>query len=380
MRAAERLDALVCRLPENVLFLSGHWPLIGWSFLVLPLDGNPVCIVPHCDEKEAGEELWNAERISFSFGVLASGNPFDDIGAALKRIAFGKKWRRIGFEGGFETVAPSWNAAEVAIPAQITRKILEDVFGIGNLVDATELLNSQRATKTFREAEKIRIANEISTFGLKTFCEKVIPGISGVELVAEVERAIMIQGTGYKNVRRVRAFAQVSTGEAETADGFRPMEISTTRKLVSGEIALLELAVVADGFWCDRTRVRVAGKPDQRQINIFETLKTAQEAAIGKVRQGIKAGEVDEAARSIVRKAGFEKEFFHVTGHGIGLRYHEPVPLICPGSDLVLETGMVHTVEPGIYFAGFGGMRIEDDILVTDSGREIFGPFEKELS
>jgi Xaa-Pro aminopeptidase len=90
-------------------------------------------------------------------------------------------------------------------------------------------------------------------------------------------------------------------------------------------------------------------------------------------------GAVDEAARSVVRDAGFDREFLHVTGHGIGFRYHEPAPLICPDGDLALESGMVHTVEPGIYFPGFGGMRIEDDVLITGNGCEILGPYKKEL-
>jgi Xaa-Pro aminopeptidase len=92
------------------------------------------------------------------------------------------------------------------------------------------------------------------------------------------------------------------------------------------------------------------------------------------------AGELDETARAVVRDAGYDEPFLHVTGHGLGLRYHEPVPLICPGSDLVLEPGMVHTVEPGIYFNGMGGIRLEDNVVVTESGVEIMGPFEKKLT
>jgi len=375
----ENLDALVCRLPENVVFLSGYWPLNGWSFLAFPREGKPVCIVPHCEEKEAREELWDADCVSFLFGVLAAGNPYREIKNALIDISAGKNWTHIGYEGDFESVAPPWNAAEPAIPAETTRNLFKEVFGRESLVDATGFLISQRSCKTSYEIEKLRIVNEISAFGLKTFFELVAPGISGVEIVAEVEQAVMKQGTGYKGAKRVRAFAQVSTGVEETAAGFRPMVISSARNLESGDSALIEMGVVADGFWSDRTRFSVAGKHTEQQARIFEIIKSAQEAAIAQVRSGVTAGEVDEAARAIIRDAGYEREFLHVTGHGLGFRYHEPVPLICPGSDFVLEAGMVHTAEPGIYSPEIGGFRLEDNVVVTEDGCEVLGPAAKDF-
>jgi Xaa-Pro dipeptidase len=214
---------------------------------------------------------------------------------------------------------------------------------------------------------------------MEAFHGKVAPGVTGVELVAHVEYAVMTKGTGQDNTRRVRAFAQVATGPAETSLGFRPMEIATTRKMVEEDLALLELAVVADGFWCDRTRVAVAGAPTDQQREVFEAVVRAQEAAIAAVRSGVRAGEVDEAARALIREAGYDEGFFHVTGHGLGFRYHEPAPLIAPGSEEILETGMCHTVEPGVYLPAIGGIRVEDNVVVTENGAEVLGPFRKEL-
>ncbi|MFT5433034.1 MAG: Xaa-Pro dipeptidase [Myxococcota bacterium] len=378
MRAAmavEGLDALVCRLPENVVMLSGHWPLIGWSFLLFPREGTPLIVVPHCDEREARAELWDAECASFLFGVLAGGDPYASIAKELKRSTVGKGRMRIGFEGGFETVAPPWNAAEPAIPAAATRALLEEVFGADALVDATDLLMMQRAYKTSAEQEQLRRVNEISAFGLEVFMRDVDVGVSGIDMVTAVESAIVKRGTGYKGARCVRAFAQVSTGLADTAIAYRPMVVTTNRPLESGEPALLELAVVADGFWSDRTRVRVAGESSAVQRAALDTVRTAQAAAIAAVKPGVTTGEVDAAARDIIHAAGYsDEEFLHVTGHGLGLRYHEPTPLICPGGETVLEEGMVHTVEPGIYRADFGGFRIEDNIIVTADGGEVMGP------
>jgi Xaa-Pro dipeptidase len=374
------LDALVCRLPEHVVMLSGHWPLIGWSFLLFPRDGKPLLVAPHCDEREAAGELWEADRVTFRFGVLGAGDPYAEIARALRSAARGRGWRRLGFEGDFESVAPPWNAAEPAIPAAATRRLLEEVFGAAALVDATGLLHGLRACKTPREQAALRRVNEISRFGLEAFRQRVAPGVSGVELVAAVEQAIMVQGTGYQGARRVRAFAQVATGAAETAVGYRPMVISTSRPLESGDLALLELAVVADGFWCDRTRVRAAGRPTPAQQAAFAAVLAAQQAAIAAVKPGVAAGAVDQAARRVIHQAGYtDAEFLHVTGHGLGFRYHEPSPLLCPGGETLLREGMTHTVEPGLYRADWGGARIEDNILVTPAGAEVMGAFEAAL-
>lgn len=373
------LDALVCRLPENLLLLSGHWPMTGMTFLYFPADGTPLCVVPHCEEREARAELSAMDCVSYPYAVLGSGNPYEAVAKAFKKFIRGQRPAKVGFEGGFECVAPPWNMAEACVPASLTRTVLESVFGKKTLMDATDLLLGLRARKTAQEQERLRRVNEIAAMGLRAFHEKVAVGVSGIELLAHVEQTILTKGTGYKNARRVRAFAQVATGAAETALGYRPVEITTTRKLVPGDLALLELGVVADGFWADRTRVRVAGRPTPLQAQVFEAVCRAQQAAIAAVKPGVKASGVDEAARVIIRSAGYGKEFLHITGHGLGFRYHEPVPLIWPGGATVLEEGMVHSVEPGVYLADMGGIRIEDDILVTATGAEVMGPCEVRL-
>ncbi len=375
----EGLDAFICRLPENVLMLSGHWPLIGMTFFLLPVDGTPFCVAPRCDEEEAAGELWEGELISYPYGTLDAGDPLAAIAAVLKEACRGRGYGRVAFEGSFESIAPPWNAAEPAIPAAPTRAMLDDVFGRGSLVDGTDLLHELRARKTPGEQAKLRRANEIAAIGLRAFRAIVEPGVAGAEIASFVQHSIVTEGTLRAGGGRVRAFAQVSTGPEETSRGYRPMVISTSRKLEEGDPALLELGVVVDGFWSDRTRVCVAGTPGPEQQRIFDAVVRAQEAAIGAVRAGVAAGDVDEAARSVLREAGFEKEFLHVTGHGVGLRYHEPSPLIRPGGETVLEPGMVHSVEPGVYDPAIGGFRVEDDVLVTETGAEVLGPADKAL-
>ncbi len=183
----EKLDVLVCRLPENVLPLSGHWPMLGWSFMVFPLESGPLCVIPQCNENEAQTELWEADTVAYAFGVLSARNPYEDIAQALTKASAGRNWKHVGYEGNFESVAPSWNAAEHAIPAATTLNRLAEVFGRETLVDVTDFLQSQRSRKTPHELDRLRRVNEIAGFGMKTFHENAVPGISGVELVARVE-------------------------------------------------------------------------------------------------------------------------------------------------------------------------------------------------
>jgi Xaa-Pro dipeptidase len=195
-----------------------------------------------------------------------------------------------------------------------------------------------------------------------------------------VEREIMVRGTGYHGAVRVRAYAQVAVGPEESALGYRPNEVSTRRHLERGDVALLELGVVADGYWADRTRVRVCGEPTLEQSKVFDTVRRAQDAAAAAIRPGISGAEVDEVARSIIRDAGYAEFFPHITGHGLGFAYHESLPHLAPGEAGPLEEGMVTSVEPGVYFKPCGGFRIEDDVLVTATGSETFGSYRKSLT
>ena len=382
MRAAmqaQRLDALVARLPENVLLLSGFWPMIGATTLLFVAEGQSFCVIPHCYESEASCSLWDVETLYYRYGVLNSADRASSLQEALSRRADGKHWKRIGYEGDFEVIAASWNSAESIVPAERSLDLLRAAFPGSDLVDVSELIKTERQLKTAYEVTQLRIASEVSCFGLEAFERAAQVGVSGVELAAEVEREVMVRGTGYRGASRVRGYAQVAVGPDESANGYRPNEISTTRRLHDGEVALLELGVVVDGYWADRTRVRVAGRPDDTQLKIFETLVKAQEAAIAAMRTGTRAADVDAAARSVIREAGYEPYFPHITGHGLGFCYHESSPILGPTSKHVLEEGMLTSVEPGVYLSPFGGFRIEDDVLVTTQDAEVLGPFRKTL-
>ncbi|MCU1322257.1 MAG: aminopeptidase family protein [Acidobacteriaceae bacterium] len=374
-----QFDALVLRLPENVLLLSGFWPMIGAAFLVFPLDGTPVCIIPDCYKAEASSALRSVQPVFFSYGLTDSPPSDDAVRKLLSALPGALNWRRIGYEAAFEAIAPSWNSAESLVPAAGTVSLLQSAFPNALLVDASGLLKKERRTKTKYEISRLEIASEISAIGLEAFQHAVDVGRTGVELAADVEREVMVRATGYRGAVRVRAYAQVTVGPEETSLGYRPNVISTTRQLRRGEIALLELGLVADGYWADRTRARVAGTPSELQQAYFDTVVLAQEAAIASIKPGISASTVDMAARSTIQSAGFANFFPHITGHGLGFGYHESAPILGPRSQDVLEAGMLTSVEPALYDSSFGGIRIEDDVLVTSNGSKVLGPYLKSL-
>jgi len=372
----QRLDALVCRLPEHVLMLTGYWPVCAWVYAVFPRDGAGSCILPDTEEEEARAGLFRTRCLTYPFGTKDSPPQAESVLRLLKAAARG--WKRVGWEESSDTAAPACNAAELQIPSARSRLLLERAFGARRLVDASGLLRAEQVLKTPSEIEGVRKANLIANFGIQEFFRRVAPGSSGVELAAAVEGAIMVQGTGFQQARCVRAFAQVAVGP-ESARGWRPAELTTARRLEGGEVALLELAVVADGFWCDRTRARVAGEPTSEQREVHALVREAQAAAIAAVRPGAEAAAVDEAARGVIRGGGRDRQFMHITGHGLGYRYHEYAPLLAPGSRDLLQAGMIHSVEPGAYGPSFGGIRIEDDVLVTESGAELLAPVSSDL-
>lgn len=378
---AAQLDALVVRLPENVLLLSGYWPMLGLTTLVFPREGEAQLAIPEYYAGEASPCLWDgAKNVRwFRFGDLWSRDPMEETHDFLRDIAKGKGWRRIGYEGTFGMIAPAWQSSEILVPNENTKAMYASAFGDSELVDASALIQSERKRKTPYEAAKLRIPSEISCLGMEAFQRLVDVGMTGIELVAAVEAEIMANGIGYKGAQRVRAYAQVATGPDESGIAWRMNEISSTRRLQNGDAALLELGVVADGYWADRTRVRVAGQPTDEQARAFEVLVKAQEASCAALRPGITAIEADEAGRSIIREAGYDQFFPHITGHGLGFGYHESSPKLGPASPDVMEEGHFVSVEPGIYNRTLGGFRIEDDVLVTETGFEVLGPFRKSL-
>jgi len=152
----------------------------------------------------------------------------------------------------------------------------------------------------------------------------------------------------------------------------------TDRRIKKGELVTIDFGAEADGYFCDITRTVCIGRPTARQREIHALVQKAQSAAIQSVRPGVACKTVDAAARDTIKKAGQGNNFGHGTGHGIGLMVHEG-PTVSPLSRDRVEQDMLFTVEPGVYIPGWGGVRIEDMVLVTEKGVRVMTTLPREL-
>ena len=375
---AAKLDALVCRLPENVVMLSGYWPMNGFAFLIFPVEKDPVLIAP-LSEDGLARDSWVGDVRLFSWGLVDSGDPFEAIAQHLQEAAVDRdlKGARVGYEGSFEALAPPSVSAEPGACSGRTLGMIEAAFG-DRTFDATDLIHALRATKTPREVGHLRTVNDIARMGLRTFFDQVVPGHTEIGIASAVEATVLTGGIGHKGVRVARAWASIMSGPG-SAWAYKPYLPTTQRRLEGGDIALIELAVVADGWWADLTRTRVAGRTNSEQRERWQAVIDAQDAACSVMRAGVPARVVDRAARDVLAERGLARYFVHHTGHGLGLRYHEPEPFLHPAVEKPLAAGMVTSVEPGIYLPGWGGMRCEDDVLVTEEGIEVLSTFPRDL-
>ncbi len=365
--AKEGLDALICHLPENVVYLTDTWPHHGFSVAVLPREGKPLLFLPEVEEGYAKRE-W-ADIAPFGWGLLKDGDLYENyrrlISGAFHQL--GLKGKKVGADLGFEVIAPTYRAAEPVVPSGPWRELLHNLFAASTLVDATDFLQGVRAVKTGYELEKLRIANEIAEMGMREALAHLKPGMTEMQVGALVEYKIRADGPGHKGARLVRAEAEVGAGVSGTYKGTLLVP-STGYRLQEGDLVMIELATQVDGYFSDLTWMGAVGGPSPRQKELYNTLLEAQQAAAAKMCPGNSFEDPDRAAREVLGKAGLAGYDPHITGHGVGLRYHEFIPFLAPGSVGTLEEGMVSSIEPGIYLPEVGGLRIEDNVAVGPKG------------
>jgi len=371
----QNISAAVLRLPENVVLFSQYWPRNGFSFVFIPAEGDAWIIAPEGDKQEPYQGTIKNVRI-FPWIRIKDGNPYETLSTYLQELAqqYGiKEKAKIAVDNGADSIAPTLCAGEVLLPGPTTMNMLKKAFNTEELIPINAAINEIRAIKTEADIEKLQITNEIGIQGLDHFSKLTEkPRLREIDIAAEVEAYIAKQASGYKGATYGRAWVQISSG-TRTADAWFVGMISSSRKIQEGEFVMLEMGVVVDGYWADLTRTTVVGEPNEQQQKMFDVVKRAQAAGIQTVRDGVMVGEVDAAGRKIIEAEGLGEYFIHITGHGLGFAYHEPLPILAPGSDQVLKAGMVHSVEPGVYIPDVGGVRQEANVLVTETGSRILG-------
>jgi Xaa-Pro aminopeptidase len=214
-----------------------------------------------------------------------------------------------------------------------------------------------RLTKGKSEIEKLERAAAITDLAGEEVLSRLRVGLTELA-VAEMMAALIAEQGGSLSFETL-----VQSGPNSAMPHARP----SSRKLAAGDFVLLDFGAAFGGYKADSTRMAVMGEPSDRHAEIHQLVLDAHDAAIEAVRPGARTGDVDAAARRLIDAGGYGDRFFHRVGHGLGLEAHED-PSLDPGSDSVLEAGMTFTIEPGVYIPGWGGVRIEDDVLVEGAG------------
>jgi Xaa-Pro dipeptidase len=247
-----------------------------------------------------------------------------------------------------------------ALNIESWRALAKFLGGEKGLAADNSFIRELRKVKDEKEIELMRKAAELTSEGMRVAYETVATGMREYEVAAEIEYAMRKQGsygTAFETI--------VASGLCSAF----PHGGCSDKKIREGDLVVVDVGATYKFYRSDMTRTFVAGKPSEKQKELYQTVKTAQEKAFEAVEPNVKAKDVDGVARKIIADAGYGEYFVHNLGHGVGLEVHEP-PTLSPDSKDVLAVGNVVTVEPGIYLVGYGGVRIEDTVLVQRNGAE----------
>ena len=285
----------------------------------------------------------------------------------------------IGYEGSFEFIATQNISCEARIPSETGKRMLTEVFPEATFFDAFDLLREARTVKSPLEIERMRRACEVTCMGYTAAREVVCPGIKDCEVSAAVEAAIRAKGVGYKGARRARGYAFALSGERSSM--YRnPYFVTSDRTMQEGETSLIELDAYVDGYFCDMTRTMAAGKPGLLAQELWGIVHEELTGMLSLIKAGTPVREVCQVAKDIAEKHGYngKDNFVHQPGHGIGLQFHEP-PTIHVLSDEILEAGTIISLEPHVYIPGRIGMRLEENVVITQDGYDLLTNFPLEL-
>lgn len=237
------------------------------------------------------------------------------------------------------------------------------------LIPVQGWIEKLRAQKSPKEIERIRQATAIVDQVFEKVLTELRPGMTEREVATRLEILLREQGASSSSFPTI-----VASGERSAL----PHGLASPKPLNKGDFVTLDFGAWYEGYTSDITRTVVLGLADEKQKEIYHIVLEAQQKAIASIAPGMSGKQVDRVARDCITVAGYGEYFGHATGHGIGLEVHE-LPLLRKTSEDILEEGMVVTVEPGIYVPGIGGVRIEDDVLVTLSGQEVLTKAPKHL-
>ena len=364
LMAEEGLDALVIRAPDNVLYLTNFWGMKGYEAVVFPREGEPTLVCLEASADDAARTAWT-DDVRYLRGY-ADDDPRPPLARSIELVQpTAKGHGTIGLELSLGTQASDRMVGE---PTTFTHDWFHS-FGT-DIADATPLLARARALKTAQELERMRLANEIAAAAMEHARAKLRPGMKESEAASLWAGFVHGEGTGWKGqVELALAYSLVWSGpgiKTFTATGDLPVQVD--------QPTLFEIWVCADGYWCDHTKNLCPGELRDDYAELERQLLGVYERALAHCRPGASLAELDRLIRDDIAEAGYPGQPSHPIAHGVGARAHEP-PYAHQAGPGTIEEGMVLAIEPGIYWEGGGGLRVEDNFLVTADGLEKLSSF-----
>ncbi|WAA11678.1 M24 family metallopeptidase [Fervidibacillus halotolerans] len=347
----EKIDAAIITSTENVFYFSRFYsdPHERLLAIVLFQREEPFLICPLMEATSAKDKGWDYPI----FGYKDTEDPLQILTDEIKK--------RVGNGTTFAVEKNHINAFRY--------ETLQRQFPRASFKNAEDQLNQQRLIKDDAELEKLEKAAELADYAIRVGINEIKEGVTELQIVAAIEYELKKKG-----VEKMSFPTIVLTGEKAAS----PHGTPGLTKVKKGDFVLFDLGVVYEGYCSDITRTVHYGGPTKKQGEIYETVLRAQEKAISMSRPGVSCGTLDMTARKIISEAGYGEYFTHRLGHGLGISVHE-FPSITESNPLPLKKGMVFTIEPGIYIPNEIGVRIEDDVVVTDHEALSLTRFPKQL-
>jgi Xaa-Pro aminopeptidase len=361
----QEVTALVVRAPDNLVYLTNYWCMKGYDAAVFPREGEPTLIALEPQQADAERNSWTKDiRLFKSYDETDPRPPqYRALDLVLKVLKERGLTDKVAVELNMGTQSADRMVGEPTTPTLM----YFDAFGevVGRVVDATPLLNEARAIKTPQEIERMRLANELAALAMEYTREHMRPGMKESEVGGMYEGFVHGLGVGYKGkVEMARAFTLVWSGKGIatfTATGDRPIQ--------KNEPTLFEIWVCVDGYWTDLTKNVCPGELTPEYHKLLDLLLNIFNEAIAYARDGADFPELDRLIRARIADGGYPGQPSHPICHGVGARAHE-FPYAHQAGKGTIAKGMVLAIEPGVYWPGGGGLRLEDNFLITDKGNE----------
>src|SRR6476659_1790642 len=357
------LDALVVRAPDNVVYLTSFWGMKGYDAVVFPLEGEPALICLEPSRVDAERTAWTSDLRLFPGYDERDPRP-PSLRALDLAAALAEQYEAVAIELSLGTQASDRMVGE---PTTFPKAWYDAFPGAQG---ATPLLNEARMVKTPQEIERMRLANDIAAAAMEHVQGVIRPGMTEAQAASEWLGFVHGEGTGWGGqVELALGFSLVWSGS-----GIRTFTATGNRPIVEGEPTLFEIWVCADGYWADHTKNVVVGELTPAYAELEAGLVEVYDDAVAFCTPGASLAELDRRIREGIERIGYPGQPSHPICHGVGARAHEP-PYAHQAGGGEIRSGMVLAIEPGCYWEGGGGLRVEDNFLVTDDGPEKLSTF-----